>query len=59
VNEAQLLLGTSSWAGDGWVGSFYPENAKSQDFLPFYATQFNTVEIDSTFYRLPTAQTVK
>jgi hypothetical protein len=45
--------------GDGWVGSFYPDNAKPQDFLPLYAEHFNTVEIDSTFYRMPTAQTVK
>jgi uncharacterized protein YecE (DUF72 family) len=59
VSEARLLLGASNWTGDGWLGSFYPENANPQEFLPLYAEHFNTVEIDSTFYRIPTAQMVK
>lgn len=58
ATAAQLYLGTSSWTADGWVGSFYPEGTKQADFLPYYAQHFNTVEIDSTFYRVPTAQTV-
>jgi len=41
------------------VGSFDPANAKPQDFLLFYATKFDTVEIDSTFYRVPTAKAVE
>ncbi len=57
--EGQIRLGTSSWTGEGWVGSFYPANAKPQDFLPIYAREFDTVEIDSTFYRVPTAKTVE
>lgn len=57
--DGRIRLGTSSWTGEGWIGSFYPTNAKPQDFLPFYATKFDTVEIDSTFYRVPTAKTVK
>ncbi|MGD0222236.1 MAG: DUF72 domain-containing protein [Terriglobia bacterium] len=54
-----LLLGTSSWTGEGWVGSFYPAGSKPADFLPFYARHFKTVEVDSTFYRIPAASTVK
>ena len=46
------------WTADGWVGSFYPEGAKPADFSRYYSTQFNCVEIDSTFYRIPTAKTV-
>ncbi len=57
--EDQLLLGTSSWTGEGWVGSFYPAGSKAADFLPFYARHFRTVEVDSTFYRIPAANTVK
>jgi uncharacterized protein YecE (DUF72 family) len=52
-------LGTSSWTGEGWVGSFYPVGSKAQDFLPIYAQTFDTVEIDSTFYRIPAAATVQ
>jgi uncharacterized protein YecE (DUF72 family) len=57
--EARVLLGTSAWTADGWVGSFYPPRAKPQDFLPIYAERFQTVEIDSTFYRIPTTKMVE
>jgi uncharacterized protein YecE (DUF72 family) len=57
--DGRFRLGTSSWTGDGWVGSFYPANTKPQDFLPFYVTKFDTVEIDSTFYRVPLPKTVE
>jgi len=55
---ADLLLGTSSWTADGWVGSFYPAHAQPRDLLSIYAQRFSTVEIDSTFYRIPSAQVV-
>jgi uncharacterized protein YecE (DUF72 family) len=57
--SARIRLGTSSWTGEGWVGSFYPAASKPQDFLPLYAERFDTVEIDSTFYRIPGARTVE
>ena len=53
-----LLLGTSSFTADGWQVSFYPPGTKPRNFLSYYATQFNTVEIDSTYYGTPSAQTV-
>jgi uncharacterized protein YecE (DUF72 family) len=59
LSNNQLLLGTSSWTGEGWVGSFYPEGSKPADFLPFYSQRFRIVEIDSTFYRIPAANTVQ
>lgn len=59
MNTGQFRLGTSSWTGDGWVGSFYPAASKPQEFLPIYAQSFDTVEIDSTFYRIPSAKTVQ
>ncbi|HET7100746.1 MAG TPA: DUF72 domain-containing protein [Terriglobia bacterium] len=59
MTSARIRLGTSSWTGDGWVGSFYPAASKAQDFLPLYARRFDTVEIDSTFYRIPSARTVE
>ena len=53
-----ILLGTSAFTADGWQGSFYPSGMKSRDFLSYYATQFATVEVDSTFYGCPSASTV-
>jgi uncharacterized protein YecE (DUF72 family) len=53
-----ILLGTSAFTANGWQGSFYPPGMKSQDFLSYYATQFATVEVDSTFYGCPSASTV-
>jgi hypothetical protein len=45
-----ILLGTSAFTANGWQGSFYPPGMHSRDFLSYYATQFATVEVDSTFY---------
>ncbi len=56
--EPGLLLGTSSFTADGWQVSFYPPGTQARNFLSYYATQFNTVEIDSTYYGTPSAQTV-
>jgi uncharacterized protein YecE (DUF72 family) len=53
-----ILLGTSAFTANGWEGSFYPHGMKSRDFLSYYATQFATVEVDSTFYGCPSASTV-
>ena len=53
-----ILLGTSAFTANGWQGSFYPSGMKSRDFLTYYATQFATVEVDSTFYGCPSASTV-
>jgi uncharacterized protein YecE (DUF72 family) len=56
--EPGLFLGTSSFTASGWEGSFYPKGMRSTDYLAFYATQFATVEIDSTFYGCPSPSTV-
>jgi uncharacterized protein YecE (DUF72 family) len=53
-----ILLGTSAFTANGWQGSFYPPGMKSRDFLSYYATQFATVEVDSTFYGCPSVTTV-
>ena len=51
-------MGTIGWSYNFWRGNFYPNKTPSKDFLAYYASQFNTVEVDSTFYRIPTPQTV-
>ena len=54
-----IFLGTSAFTASGWQGSFYPKAMQSRDFLTFYAEHFDTVEIDSTFYGVPSQNTVK
>jgi uncharacterized protein YecE (DUF72 family) len=49
----QLYVGTSGWIYSDWVGPFYPEKLKQLDKLAFYAKEFQTVEINSTFYHMP------
>ncbi len=53
---ADLLLGTSGYDYPEWKGVFYPEDLKRKDFLSYYATQFNALELNSTFYNMPTAE---
>ena len=53
------LLGTSGWSYPEWKGRFYPEDIPQRKWLPFYAGQFNTVEINMTFYRFPKPETLK
>lgn len=51
-----LLIGTSGYDYPEWKGVFYPEDLKRKDFLIFYATQFNALELNNTFYNMPTAE---
>jgi uncharacterized protein YecE (DUF72 family) len=57
--QGQIRVGTSGWVYKHWTASFYPREVKKSDEFLFYAQQFPTVEINATFYRLPTANTVK
>lgn len=56
---AEIRVGTSAFTAEGWEGSFYPRGMKPADYLSYYATKFDTVEVDSTFYRTPALSTVK
>ncbi|MBS1260858.1 MAG: hypothetical protein MAG453_00174 [Calditrichaeota bacterium] len=53
-----VWFGTSSFSEKDWVGPFYPEGTQPREFLPYYATRFRTVEVDSTYYAIPRASTV-
>jgi uncharacterized protein YecE (DUF72 family) len=55
---AELHIVTSAFTTAGWEGSFYPAGMKPADYLTYYATKFDTVEVDSTFYRTPSTSTV-
>jgi uncharacterized protein YecE (DUF72 family) len=51
-------LGTSSWQFDAWRGVFYPEKLARTRYLPYYASQFDTVEVNTSFYALPAPSTL-
>jgi uncharacterized protein YecE (DUF72 family) len=50
----RVRVGTSGFAYKEWKGTFYPSDLKADDFLRFYAGRFLSVEINNTFYRMPT-----
>jgi len=54
----ELRIGSSSWSAPSWEGPFYPKGTLPADYLPFYASEFDTVEVDATFYRTPSARMV-
>jgi uncharacterized protein YecE (DUF72 family) len=54
----ELRIGTSAFTASGWETTFYPAGMKPAEYLTYYATKFNTVEVDSTFYRTPSVATV-
>ncbi len=52
-----LRIGTSGYQYDHWKGLFYPEDLPRQRWFEHYAREFDTVEINTTFYHLPAAST--
>lgn len=56
---ATIRVGTQGWNYDAWVGPFYPPGTRPADYLAVYARAFDTVEVDSTFYAIPAAKTVR
>ena len=50
---AGFLVGTAGWSYRDWVGPFYPEGTAAAGYLAIYAGVFRAVEVDSTFYRIP------
>jgi len=56
---ANIWLGTSGFSYKEWKGAFYPSDLADRDMLRYYATRLNSVEIDSTFYRMPNAKTLE
>jgi uncharacterized protein YecE (DUF72 family) len=55
----QIYVGCSGWSYSSWKGPFYPIDLDNSEWLNYYSHVFDFVEIDSSFYRIPTAFTVK
>jgi uncharacterized protein YecE (DUF72 family) len=55
---ATARIGCSGWSYKGWVGKVYPEKAPSRTWFGHYVEHLDTVELNNTFYRLPTPEKV-
>jgi uncharacterized protein YecE (DUF72 family) len=55
----EIRIGCSGWNYDSWRGRVYPEGLPERRWLEHYATLFDTVEVNATFYRLPTRKAVQ
>jgi uncharacterized protein YecE (DUF72 family) len=54
-----LLVGTSSWSSPDWCGSFYPASTDPGDMIQVYSTKLQTVEVDATWYRMPSRNMIE
>lgn len=57
--QGTILVGTSSWADPGFVAEWYPPDLPARDRLRWYAERFAAVEVNSTFYALPSRAVVR
>ncbi|MBE0599487.1 MAG: DUF72 domain-containing protein [Desulfuromonadales bacterium] len=55
--KGEVRIGTSGWTYPHWRGVYYPEGLAQKDWFGHYLRDFDTVEINNTFYRLPSPQT--
>jgi len=53
--DARVAVGTSGYSFDDWIGNFYPLRTRKGDMLKEYSKHFSTVEVNSTYYRIPGA----
>jgi uncharacterized protein YecE (DUF72 family) len=56
AKRGQVRIGTSGWVYPHWRGVFYPHRLRVADWFAFHARHFDTVEINNTFYRLPSEE---
>ncbi len=54
-----LNIGCSGWSYEGWKGTFYPKKLENKDYLSYYSKFFKFVEVDSTYYHIPSRSTVR
>lgn len=58
MSQGRLRVGTSGWVYRPWRGVFYPATLPQKDWFKYYASRFDTAEINATFYRLPSQAAV-
>lgn len=51
--DTAVYVGCAKWGRKDWIGKIYPPGTKEDDFLPLYAKHFNSIELNATFYKIP------
>ena len=51
--KTEVFVGCAKWGRKDWIGKIYPPGTKEADFLPLYAKNFNSIELNATFYKIP------
>ena len=59
TSAIQYIVGTSGYSFADWVGTFYPAGTRQNEMLRLYVQRFQTVELNFTFYRMPSAATLE
>ena len=59
IDSQRVLVGTSGYSYDDWVGPFYPQGLNKREFLGFYAAEFPVVELNFSYYTQPNASTLE
>ncbi len=59
MSKGSVFLGTSGWTYDHWKNVFYPEIIPKKQWFEFYCSHFSTVELNASFYRIPTLKAVE
>ena len=54
----KVHIGTMGWSYNFWKKTFYPKDLNSKEFLNYYSKQFDTVEVNNTFYKIPNKKTI-
>ncbi|MEO0897946.1 MAG: DUF72 domain-containing protein [Bacteroidota bacterium] len=55
----KAYVGLSRWASKDWLGQLFPPKTKQADYLHFYSQSFNTIELNTTHYRIPKMEQVE
>ena len=57
--QLQFYIGCTGWSMKEWLGKVYPTGTKAKDYLKHYAKQFNTIELNTTHYRIPSKASIE
>jgi uncharacterized protein YecE (DUF72 family) len=59
MSDCGIHIGTQGWNYEDWLGAFYPRGTRASEFLDLYVKVFDTVEIDSSFYAIPSEASIQ
>ena len=55
----KVWIGATGWAERSWVGRLYPQGIRTSEYLPWYGRHFNSIELNTTHYRIPSPKQVE